>query len=374
MKLLSFLIKILVLIKIVASVSTSTETQEIIELKTNSNDNLILKSAFKYLTEVELDQIKAKYNRIIWSFKRLYIDSYDLYDKTIYSNDNTNELMISIDNDVDEKLSPKYLIQNYDLIIRNLSFKDTGLYICNLWNQKKIIYKVIVNSQTLDRPQLNVNKLQNNTNNYQVSFKEQDNLLLTCQTKHSYPFGKFKWFQNDIEMNLVKQQVKLIDRESLTIESRIYLNNISSNLNGNSFKCKIFYDQNNLSFDSNNVHLNITFKPIVSIDIINDNNNQIISINDTNTKKQIYLFERNNLNIKFKCNWKANPNKIDQIVWLKNGYLIKQDDNLINDDTYFIKQADRQFKNLTCIIKNSIGQGQTTIEIIFMCKYHLKLF
>ncbi len=36
---------------------------------------------------------------------------------------------------------------SYDLIIRNLSYADSGLYVCKQWNQKIIYYQLVVASE-----------------------------------------------------------------------------------------------------------------------------------------------------------------------------------------------------------------------------------
>ena len=59
--------------------------------------------------------------------------------------------MIALDNEVEENLKTKYSIvdnYNYNLLIKNLTFMDSGYYICNIWNQKKLVYELIVNSKS----------------------------------------------------------------------------------------------------------------------------------------------------------------------------------------------------------------------------------
>ena len=128
------------------------ESVELIEINASDSEQLRLKSTLSYLSN-KSDTFLAKLNskRIIWSFKRIYfnlkVPTQQLAKQPEISNKliSNNEIMISIDADVEEKLIGKYSIDDYDLVIRNLTYEDSGLFICKLWNQKQIVYQVIVN-------------------------------------------------------------------------------------------------------------------------------------------------------------------------------------------------------------------------------------
>jgi hypothetical protein len=112
----------------------------------------------------------SRSQKLFWSFKRIYAipnmyetnmnDVNNLYVKTT-SEMSQNELMISLDGEVQDNLKSKYAISEvsdesdagdstksdkFDLIIYNLTYADSGLYKCNLWNQKTLYYHIIVSS------------------------------------------------------------------------------------------------------------------------------------------------------------------------------------------------------------------------------------
>ncbi len=163
---------------------------------------------------------------------------------------------------------------------------------------------------------------------------------------------------------------KLIDYETLTIENILYLNNISSELHLNNFSCAI-RQQNKLdefTNESDAFLLNVTFKPVIEIVVLNDEN-EIIKIND---EKIVYLYKSSDVNVAFKCKYSSNP-KPNSILWFKNGVLIDNHDDhtgFIDDEfNYRLKQLDESIQNLTCFVNNTNGESQSTIEIKFMCKY-----
>lgn len=115
---------------------------------------------------------RHRQQKIFWSVKRLYaVPSWTNNQSgaaaaTIVSIRTLNELsqvenMISLDAEVEHKLQTKYsttnesssstseeeIDSNYDLTIFNLNYADSGVYKCNLWNQRTIYYKLIVSSK-----------------------------------------------------------------------------------------------------------------------------------------------------------------------------------------------------------------------------------
>lgn len=147
------IILVSVFLAISSNIFLMCESVELIEINANESEQLRLKSTLSYISN-NSDSLLSKLNskRIIWSFKRIYFNlktplQPQLAKKPEVSNKfvSNNEIMISIDADVEEKLIGKYSIDDYDLVIRNLTYEDSGLFICKLWNQKQIVYQVIVN-------------------------------------------------------------------------------------------------------------------------------------------------------------------------------------------------------------------------------------
>ena len=152
------LIIILLLLLLNSIQSQISSINDIIKLNTDEFTNIELKSIFDLHSKSEEtirnnkddddDDVdikksnKQQKERLFWSFKRIYFNSTLL--------NNNNDLMIALDNEVEENLKKKYSIvdnYNYNLLIKNLTFMDSGYYICNIWNQKKLVYELIVNSK-----------------------------------------------------------------------------------------------------------------------------------------------------------------------------------------------------------------------------------
>lgn len=105
---------------------------------------------------------RKKQQKIFWSFKRIYAmpdwTTSRVATRTLNEMSQV-ELMISLDAEVQDTLRFKYSTSSnddstsdepdsmFDLIISNLTYADSGLYKCNLWNQKTIYYKLIVSSR-----------------------------------------------------------------------------------------------------------------------------------------------------------------------------------------------------------------------------------
>lgn len=124
----------------------------------------------------ELLSQRHRQQKIFWSVKRLYaVPSWTNgqgESKKTSAQHQTSEIirtlnelsqvenMISLDAEVEHKLQAKYSTTNdsavassneddsmYDLTIFNLNYADSGVYKCNLWNQRTIYYKLIVSSK-----------------------------------------------------------------------------------------------------------------------------------------------------------------------------------------------------------------------------------
>jgi hypothetical protein len=230
------MILIIILLLLLNSIQSQISSiNDIIKLNTNEFTNIELKSIFDLHSKSEEtirnneddddDDVdikksnKQQKERLFWSFKRIYFNSTLL--------NNNNDLMIALDNEVEENLKKKYSIvdnYNYNLLIKNLTFMDSGYYICNIWNQKKLVYELIVNSKFSlslsllflinfyslgqpSKPLINLFKKDEDEELVVVSgrqinygIKEFENIYLKCTTKHGYPFPDIKWFKNNIEM------------------------------------------------------------------------------------------------------------------------------------------------------------------------------
>jgi hypothetical protein len=152
-----FIININTYISMIQQNNDLTTTTTAIKLKTYENTNIELKSIFDLHTTTNTDDLNTlllnknnknfkQKERLFWSFKRIYFD----FNKTEHLSN--NDVMIALDNEVEENLKLKYTIidnYNYNLLIKNLTFMDSGYYICNIWNQKKLVYELIVNSKIL---------------------------------------------------------------------------------------------------------------------------------------------------------------------------------------------------------------------------------
>lgn len=177
MKLASVSLLLLALSSIGSSMSLTKnknkEPSQIVYLKKNAGDTIRLDSVLSYgldhqkdNKEIETRALARK--QIFWIFKRIY--SMPTFSNAITGQVSSSietsqdEQMISLDLEIESNLRSKYSISgnvdssevpdlHYDLIIRNLSYADSGLYVCNQWNQKTIYYQLVVSSK-LPQPHL----------------------------------------------------------------------------------------------------------------------------------------------------------------------------------------------------------------------------
>ena len=185
-----------------SSSNSKRDAEKIIYLNEKSSQNIRLKSVRSLLSEHH--QIQQKSQKIFWSFKRMYtmpkfINEIQSSNKTNLFTKSKSELsqiehMISLDGEVQDNLKDKYSIDDetstFDLIIQNLTYADTGVYKCNLWNQRTLYYYLFVSSPAL-KPEIYFS-------NKMVS--ELSDVTIKCSSKHSYPYPNIKWFRNDNEM------------------------------------------------------------------------------------------------------------------------------------------------------------------------------
>ena len=164
---------ILLSVAVQTASATTTAHNKIIYLNKNAGQSIRLKSVLSIdLTNGSLATADTRENvktrsslsikQIFWIFKRIYSiptfsnQSFGQVSSSIETSQ--NEQMISLDLEVDSNLRTKYSLSGnvdpaeeapllYDLIIRNLSYADSGLYVCKQWNQKIIYYQLVVASK-----------------------------------------------------------------------------------------------------------------------------------------------------------------------------------------------------------------------------------
>ena len=164
---------ILLSVAVQTASATTTAHNKIIYLNKNAGQSIRLKSVLSIdLTNGSLETADTRENvktrsslsitQIFWIFKRIYSippfsnQSFGQVSSSIETSQ--NEQMISLDLEVDSNLRTKYSLSGnvdpaeeapllYDLIIRNLSYADSGLYVCKQWNQKIIYYQLVVASE-----------------------------------------------------------------------------------------------------------------------------------------------------------------------------------------------------------------------------------
>jgi hypothetical protein len=347
------------------------------------------------------EQQSTKRQKIFWSFKRIFsmpkfASSLEqpLFEQTNQIKSvhemSMNELMISLDAEVEENLKEKYSINtnqsnDFDLIINNLTYADSGLYKCNLWNQKTIYYHLIVTSP-VSKPDLIIEKSPREQTNEKM-INEKSNMTIKCLSKFAYPYPSMKWFRNNQEItrwnndvssslnNRLSITYKLVDKETNTIETSLTIENITSDVHMNNYTCKLVQVQDdsadaNLSNEqqlwqsSEQVVMNVAFKPRVHMSLLqidSISSNELVTLS-TDQLKSIRLYEDDN-DVAFKCKYTANPNDNLKIVWKLNDQIQAE----FNDvDTFtWAKRAQRGLKqaNLTCEVHNLLGQSSITSEI-----------
>ena len=179
--------------------------KKIIYLNEHSTQTIRLNSV---LSSVE--ETASKKQPIFWMFKRIYsIPKYpDSSASSIESDIEVaqTETMISVDLDVESNLKNKYSMHGanvsnknlpelkYDLVIHNLTYADSGLYICNQWNLKTIYYQLIVASP-VQEPRITIESTGKSD-----LIHESSNVTIKCLTKQAYPYPSIKWLMDNKEM------------------------------------------------------------------------------------------------------------------------------------------------------------------------------
>lgn len=346
--------QILHIVLIISATILTLTVQETIHLTEKSSQTIRLKSVLN--NNSTKNETKRQ---IFWSFKRLYSVP-SVNDKLIIKTQtelSQIETMISLDTEVQSNLNKKYSIDNdmFDLVINNLTFADSGLYICNQWNQKSVYYQLIVTNQ-IKKPDLikSDSKL----------IIESSNTTIKCISKHAYPYPTIKWYKNDQEIeNTTSISFNLIDKEENKIESQLTLVNLTSFDHMNNYSCKLVQiDQEQIWQSSDLLSLNIGFKPIVTLNLLNhkltQNNNNKLSVYDDSE-------------IIFKCNYKSNPMEGIKIEWKLNNITQLTTNNEFN----WLKRSNRydlssrsssKQMNLTCYVTNSIGFGSASYQITLL--------
>jgi len=122
--------------------------------------------------------------------------------------------MISLDLEVESNLKGKYSlsanlpnrtlttksesnIHDYDLIINNLTYADSGLYVCNQWNQRTIYYQLVVTSPVITP---NITAVSEDGLSLDSMIPELSNITLKCTSAHAYPYPSIKWLHNGREL------------------------------------------------------------------------------------------------------------------------------------------------------------------------------
>ena len=188
----------------------------------NNNNNNKLEKKIIYLNEHSTQTIRlnsvlssgeetaSKKQPIFWMFKRIYsIPKYSVSSASSIESDievSQTETMISVDLDVESNLKNKYSMHGanvtnkhlpelkYDLVIHNLTYSDSGLYICNQWNLKTIYYQLIVTSP-VQEPRITIESTSKSD-----LINESSNVTIKCLTKQAYPYPSIKWLMDSNEM------------------------------------------------------------------------------------------------------------------------------------------------------------------------------
>ena len=234
------------------------ESEKVIYLSEKTSHTIRLKSVRSLMPAAASPHTTTQ--KIFWSFKRIYFtpafinELQPLTNRSHLITKSKSELsqveqMISLDAEVQDTLSDKYWIDEaaalkYDLVIKNLTFADAGLYKCNLWNQKTVYYYLFVTS-AVATPEIEYDSRM-------VVANEANDVSVTCRSKHSYPYPNFKWFRNEASEEIKSGENKisinytLVDKETNTIESVLTISNVTSQFHMNNFTCKLVQIQDQI--------------------------------------------------------------------------------------------------------------------------------
>lgn len=368
MSLIFNFLKLFALISLINQTNCSNSSN-VIYLNEKSSHTIRLKSVLSLNDPVSDNKLQ----KIFWSFKRIYL-SPPLNNKTL-SEISQIELMISLDSEVQDNLKLKYAISDhqpntFDLIISNLTFADTGIYKCNLWNQRTIFYHLTVSSP-LKRPEL----ILEDGN----LIKEFSDLTLRCLSKHSYPYPSIKWFLNgkDIQLSGLDTEIgyRLVDKEVNQVESVLKLRNVRSELHKSNLTCKLSQsvdeaqNEQKLMIESEVVTLNVAFKPIVSLEAFKNK----LQLDLRSIDKKMFIY-KNCDDVVFKCLFKSNPTDNIQIKWFINNSVHSVHSNTSTDEFKCseISNLPTEF-NLTCQVENTIGKASFTVPITLLHEPEIKL-
>ena len=322
-----------------------------INLNSNSGTSIRLKSILS-LGLVESNSSRTD-KKIFWSFKRIYASPDSSQEISQL------ELMISLDSEVQDNLKSKYSVylnndSKFDLIVSNLSFADSGLYKCNLWNQKTIYYRLNV-IQAIQQPVL--------FPSYNQMAIEGDKLTVKCVSKNAYPYATFAWFRDKQKIH-TGIQTSLIDKETNLIESTVTIDNISSDLNGLKITCLTEQSLNRSVLSLNkSMHLNVGYRPKLALKILN-NNLTLDLANDQN----IRIFASDLDNLYFDCSDEANPSSTNKKWILNENKVVSR-----NTDRLTLSNVNLKVFKLTCLAENSVGRSELSVSIGLLFEPRIKL-
>lgn len=361
---------------------TKNTPSKVVYLNKNAGETIRLDSVLSYdldhqKVDNDLETRTLSRKQIFWIFKRIY-------SMPTFSNRTTgqvsssietsqDEQMISLDLEVESNLRSKYSISgnvdtsevaalHYDLIIRNLTYADSGLYVCNQWNKKTIYYQLVVSSP-VTKPEIRMASSRSLKSNDLIA--EGSDVSIKCQTKNAYPYPSIQWFMNRQEISpngSVAISYELLDMKSNKIESTLTIGNITSAYHLTNFTCQLF-QSNTSSMPSKRAvstyTLNIAFKPIIKVALINkESKNKILPLDN----QTITLF--NETDVVFKSQFTANPQEA-RTKWILDG---AEQENVNANEFSWLKRTNRMANTksmlLKCQVENSAGVSEITYTII----------
>lgn len=360
---------------------SNNEEKEIIFLYKNAGETIRLRSVLNIdrTNHQNLLARSTSKKQIFWIFKRIYFIptfSNEKFGQVTSSIETSkNEQMISLDLEVESNLKGKYSISgnvntmeqtklNYDLIIHNITYADSGLYVCNQWNQKTIYYQIVVSNPVL-KPEMNIEST--GTIQSKDLISETSNVTVRCISKYAYPYPSIKWFMNNDEIFAPNQDMRIsyefLEMETNKIESTLSIANISSSYHNKNFTCQLIQNNETLTNKASSTYkLNISFKPIITISVKNSDTGMTINSIDLENNSLILFNDSRSV---FKSEFLANPIESIKSEWLLDGKI----QNSINSDEFdWLKRSNRfspnaKTMNLTYRVSNAVGSSQLSFII-----------
>lgn len=319
-----------------------------------------------YLTEksgrtLRLDGFKKQSGSILWSYKRLFaVPHLNASTHQVRSelDQSESEQTLSVDSIVQSNLNSKFSIETtsesnaINLRLTNLTYADSGVYKCEEWNSNnKILYQLVVTSP-ISKPEITSDKSAS-------LVQEGSSLTLRCTSNYSYPYPTIKWFQNEKELNASWSVFKFVSKENNSIQSELRLTNLTSEHHSSNYTCKLVQENEEQVWQtSDTIMLNIAYKPIVQIDLVNK----------LTSDKHLNLFD--DTDVQFECKFKSNPADKLRIEWKLNNLTQAHSNRVFNwlNRTNKLDLSVKKF-NLTCLVTNSIGTGLSSYQITLIRKF-----